>query len=62
MARVNTAWHEEHPMPENPSLDDRVQWHLAHAAACACRPIPETVLKELRARLKVPLPRNVGEG
>jgi hypothetical protein len=47
---VNVAWHEKHPMPKNPSLDQRVKWHLAHAAACACREIPKTVLRELQIR------------
>ena len=44
---VDRSWHEAHPMPPAASLDDRVSWHLAHAQACACREIPETVLREL---------------
>ena len=55
MGTINPDWHEKHPMPKNPSLDERVTWHLAHAAACACRAIPKTVLRELKIRgLKPP--------
>ena len=50
MGRVNAAWHERHAMPKKPSLDERVAWHLAHAASCACRAIPKAMLKELKAR------------
>jgi hypothetical protein len=37
-------------MPKNPSLDERVLWHLEHQKACACRPIPEGVKKEIERR------------
>jgi hypothetical protein len=55
---LDEAWHEAHPMPAAASLDERVSWHLAHAQACACRPIPETVLRELEHRgAEPPAPR-----
>jgi len=47
---INAAWHEQHRMPARASLDERVEWHLAHAAACACRAIPRSVALELKAR------------
>jgi hypothetical protein len=50
MTRINSEWHSSHPMPRNARLEQRVEWHLAHARACACRPIPKTVLAELKAR------------
>ena len=50
MHRQAADWHREHPMPVKPTIDQRVRWHLAHARACGCRPIPRTVLAELRAR------------
>jgi diphthamide synthase (EF-2-diphthine--ammonia ligase) len=37
-------------MPENATLAQRVTWHLAHAAACACREMPRSVQKELARR------------
>lgn len=50
MGKINAAWHEAHPMPKNPSLDERVDWHLAHAAACGCRGLPASILAELARR------------
>jgi catechol 2,3-dioxygenase-like lactoylglutathione lyase family enzyme len=49
-SRLNAAWHKGHPMPRKATLDQRVSWHLAHAAACACRAIPATIVAELKAR------------
>lgn len=48
--RLNAAWHAKHPMPKNPTLDERVAWHVAHARACGCRDLPKSVLAALRAR------------
>lgn len=50
MGTINAAWHRAHPMPKNPTLDQRVEWHMAHARACGCRAIHGTVLAELRRR------------
>jgi len=55
MARLNREWHAEHRMPQNASADERIAWHLAHAAACACRPIPAGTLSLMAAR-GIPLP------
>lgn len=56
MGRINAAWHRAHRMPKNPTLDQRVEWHVAHARACGCRPIDDTMLAELRRRgIKVPV-------
>jgi hypothetical protein len=38
---MNTEWHEQHVMPANATLDERVAWHREHAKHCACRPVPE---------------------
>jgi hypothetical protein len=57
MPKINAAWHDQHPMPKNATLDQRVTWHLAHVKACACREIPRTILDALKARgLAVPRP------
>ncbi|WP_197410744.1 hypothetical protein [Devosia epidermidihirudinis] len=47
---MNKEWHEAHPMPPNATLDQRVSWHIEHAKACACRSIPDSVLRELERR------------
>jgi hypothetical protein len=47
---MNADWHHQHPMGSHPTQDERIAWHLAHAAACACRPIPAPLLDEIRAR------------
>ena len=33
-----------------PSMEDRIQWHLEHARHCGCRPIPDGVQKEIERR------------
>ena len=47
---MNGAWHEANPMPKNPTLDQRIAWHLAHAANCGCRPVPDKLAEEMRRR------------
>jgi len=37
---INADWHRSHKMPKNPTVDQRVEWHVAHAEHCRCRPIP----------------------
>jgi hypothetical protein len=47
---MNKPWHEQHKMPTKPTLDQRVRWHLAHAKHCGCRPVPRSVLEEMKRR------------
>ncbi len=49
---LNAAWHRDHPMPKNPSLEDRVRWHEEHAAACGCRPVPPGIQTEIKRRTR----------
>lgn len=49
-SRLNKSWHERHVMPKNPSIEQRLRWHVAHAKACSCREMPRTILEELRRR------------
>jgi hypothetical protein len=49
-AKINAEWHAAHRMPKNPSIHERVEWHIAHASVCSCRPIPASVLKAMRER------------
>lgn len=46
--RLNRAWHEAHRMPPKATLEERILWHQAHAANCACRPMPVWAAEELR--------------
>jgi len=32
--------HKRHPTAKNPTLDQRIAWHLERQKQCACRPIP----------------------
>ena len=50
MSKTNREWHEQNRMPRNPTLEQRLAWHLAHAQACQCRPIPASLLKLLETR------------
>ena len=49
-SKTNAKWHAAHRMPANATLDERVAWHVAHAAQCGCRPMPATVVAELKRR------------
>lgn len=46
--KLNKEWHLNHPMPKNPSLDERIAWHVEHAKNCACREMPVTIKEELK--------------
>ena len=55
MEKINATWHQAHPMPKNPTVDQRIEWHLAHANACGCRAIDGKILEEIKRRgIKVP--------
>ena len=57
MGTINAAWHAAHRMPKNPTTEQRIEWHLAHAAQCACRRPPPGVVALLEARgLALPKP------
>ncbi|MFD2872891.1 hypothetical protein ACFS5N_10465 [Mucilaginibacter ximonensis] len=47
MKKINKSWHKAHPMPANPSLEQRIAWHLEHQQNCGCRPIPQRLQVEL---------------
>jgi len=50
MARINAEWHRLNRMPANPTTDQRIAWHVAHARACRCREIPVKILEEMKRR------------
>jgi hypothetical protein len=56
MSKINAEWHRTHRMPKNPSLDERIAWHLEHAKNCGCRPIDGKLKAEIERRgLTVPV-------
>lgn len=60
MGKINKDWHEAHVMPKNPTLEERLEWHLSHSLNCACRDMPPTIREELEARgLIAPTPRSL---
>ncbi|MES1191260.1 MAG: hypothetical protein ABUS47_09300 [Steroidobacter sp.] len=54
MTKTNRQWHELNRMPKNPTAQQRVEWHMAHAANCRCRPIPKGVMALMAAQGKKP--------
>jgi hypothetical protein len=42
-------------MPGKPSLEQRVRWHVAHARACGCRPMPKSVVAAVRKGERSPV-------
>ena len=57
---LNREWHEAHKMPRNATLEQRLDWHLMHAANCDCREMPTAIKRELEARgLTVPTLRSL---
>lgn len=57
---INREWHATHKLPTNATLEERLNWHIMHAANCGCREMPSTIRRELEARgLSVPSPRSL---
>jgi hypothetical protein len=46
---MNKRWHETHKMPERATEEQRLAWHMEHAHACGCRPIPDGLMAKLSA-------------
>ena len=47
---INRAWHDANVLGSGAPLARRVEWHLAHQKACACRPLPKSVADEIALR------------
>ena len=55
--KTNREWHATPRRPLNPSLEQRLEWHLGHAANCRCREMPDSIRQELEKRgLAIPTP------
>jgi hypothetical protein len=48
--KLNKEWHLAHPMPEKPTTEQRLAWHIEHARQCGCRDIPEKLKAEIKKR------------
>lgn len=48
--KINASWHSKNKMPKNPTLDERIAWHLAHSKNCACRPLKGKIMDEIKKR------------
>lgn len=50
LMKLNKEWHEAHRMPQNPTLDQRIEWHIEHARNCECREIPPNLREIIKHR------------
>ena len=48
--KMNKEWHMEHPMPKNPTFEQRAAWHLEYQRNCPCRPIGGKLAEEMKRR------------
>jgi len=48
--KLNAKWHIANRMPKNPTLDQRIKWHLAHTKNCSCRLLGGKILEEIKRR------------
>ena len=48
--KLNKEWHLAHPMPKNPTIEQKIEWHMAHLQNCQCRDIPEKLKEEMKKR------------
>ena len=55
---LDREWHQTHRMPKNATLDQRIEWHMAHAANCGCRDMPARIRAEIEKRGLVVLKRS----
>jgi len=50
MSKINKEWHVKNKMPNNASLNQKIQWHADHARECGCRPIPPKIKEKMNER------------
>jgi hypothetical protein len=51
---LNAEWHRAHPMPTNPTFEQRVAWHREHARECSCRKPPPDIAALLAKEPETP--------
>jgi hypothetical protein len=49
---LNREWHRLNRMPPKATREQRIKWHVAHARACGCRDIPDSIKSEVERLLK----------
>jgi hypothetical protein len=47
---INKVWHEQNRMPKNPTIEQRIAWHLEHSKNCRCRKIERKIAEEMIKR------------
>lgn len=59
--QINKEWHLHHTMPKNPTVEQRIEWHLEHLKHCHCREdIPEKLKEEMKKRnINIPTPSKI---
>jgi len=45
---INKSWHLANKMPQNPTVEQRIKWHLEHKKNCSCMPIPKKLEEEMK--------------
>jgi hypothetical protein len=48
--KINKEWHLKNLMPKNPTIEQRIKWHIEHSHECQCRNIPPKLLEEIKKR------------
>lgn len=48
MGKINKEWHLKNKMPKNPTMEERLKWHLEHSKNCQCREMPEKLKLEIK--------------
>ncbi len=46
----NDEWHSKNKISENPTIDQRVRWHIEHARHCPCQIVDDEILQEVENR------------
>lgn len=41
--KIDEAWHAKNKMPKNPTIQQRVAWHIDHSKHCKCQEIPPKI-------------------
>jgi len=54
---LNKEWHQSHAMPPRATRERRIKWHAAHAVACGCRAVPQSIRADVEKLLR---PRRKG--
>ena len=49
---LNKEWHRLNRMPPKATREQRIQWHAAHAKACGCRAVPDSIRQDVAKLIK----------